>query len=813
MGSTICTRLARMVAAPAALLLVAAACDYAVGTQPAQLDAGFGGGDGAAVFGGLRTRTADTMTSSVRLPDGRVVALGTTVFSTGVVTRYLADGALDPSFGDDGAAALTIEPIGNVAVAADGAVLVPGRSQQSVWAVERLRPDGTPDPGFGAGGVAVLDVAGASGNNWTIGTAADGDRTYLLAWSRPGTTLDTILLALGPDGTLAPAFGPDGTGILRITGGGDSGAIAVTDDGTVVVSYSNRGSSSTIAGVVRISPAGDILARLDLATAGTPTPIRRIDDMDLAADGSVALAVDDDFGDPTGYALRVTPANGLDAGFGTGGAVSLAGINLVATQALLDTARGRVVLAGTPSRATGGDFVTAALGAGGALDPGWGTGGVAVHAARVNQTTAAGLFATADGVLVAGQTSRSLSDPTDQYLLALTPTGQPDPGFGDEGWVRTDLGAEALEVFAAVATLPGGDLLVAGDTGDGVIAGRYGADGTPDGDHPPATLLPDRLRGPMSVADVAVDGDGAAYVLVRMGDAVLEEFGQGPFGWTLIKLDADGAIDTSYGDGGVVTSATNHGLPLSVAVRPDGTPLLAILDVQPAEIIPPHDFQPAVFSDQLVALSASGAVGDTTTLDSLNGSPGFVPAISTSTLALGPAGDAYVVASGAVRRLAPDGTVSAWAPLPAGATLAPSDLAVDGAGRVVVVGAGNAPGGAAGDVVARFDGTLALDPTFGTGGFVPLTGSGGGNRSATTRTDGTVTIVRQTGVFPSEEVLVDRVLPSGQPDPSYSGDGRSQGTVRVVGDPAIVRAATLAGSDVVLAGYVEAGAYVARING
>jgi hypothetical protein len=133
---------------------------------------------------------------------------------------------------------------------------------------------------------------------------------------------------------------------------------------------------------------------------------------------------------------------------------------------------------------------------------------------------------------------------------------------------------------------------------------------------------------------------------------------------------------------------------------------------------------------------------------------------------------------------------------------------------VVVHGPGAPPGGTAGNVVARLDGTLALDRPFETGGSTPLPGIGDASRAVAADTDGAVTVVRQTAVIPGEDVLIDRLLPSGQPDGSFSGgDGRTQATLRLDGEAAIVRASTRAGSDAILAGQVQSSAFVARING
>jgi uncharacterized delta-60 repeat protein len=809
-------RRGRLLAGAVALALVAGACDFEVGTATGELDPAFAGGDGGSVFGGLRIRTNDTVMSAARLPDGRVVALGVVDSGFPVATRYQPDGTLDRTFGGDGVATVAVDAMGDVAVAPDGAVLVPGRWQQDVWGVARLLPDGTPDPAFGVDGVAVFDVAGASGQNWTLGVATAGDRTYLLAWARHGTggTIDTVVLGLGPDGSLDPAFGPDGTGILHISGGGDSGAIGIAPDGAAVVSYASRdGSQATVAGVLRISPTGDILARLDLATAATPTPLRSVEDMDVGEDGSVVLTVSDLFGTPTRYVVRVTPALALDPSFGSGGAATLAGLELENTDLVLDDTGGRVIVAGR-DRPTG-DFVTAALDAGGSLDAGWGDGGIATHAEFPTVTNAGGVFTTPRGVVVAGDTRPVFSDPGDQYLLALTPAGDADPAFGDDGWARVDIGKESSEAFTAVAALPGGELLVAGDTGDGVIAGRYDAGGAPDTDHPPAVLLPERLRGAHNVIDVAAAGDGSAFVLLRTGAGRLDELGGGPFDWKVVKLDADGAVDPSFGDDGVAAGTSSSSVPLSIAVRPDGIVLLAVLDVVPARVIPPRQFVPATFTDRIVSLTPSGATAGTTTLGT---TIGFVPSIATGSLGVGPAGDGYVLADGAVRRLAADGTVSAWGSLPAGATLTPSDLAVDGIGRVVVYGSGAPPGGTAGPVVARFDAALVLDTTFGTGGLSPLaTPRDAGtfeDRGVLAHADGAVAVVRQMSRQPDPTLLVYRLLPSGRPDPSFSGDGLAEGTLRVEGEEAWVTAFAASGSDVFLAGsVVHAGAFATRVNG
>ena len=99
---------------------------------------------------------------------------------------------------------------------------------------------------------------------------------------------------------------------------------------------------------------------------------------------------------------------------------------------------------------------------------------------------------TGSGVLVIGASppfSAGLG-PSDVLLLAVDDAGAVDPTFGDGGRVAYDIGQPGLDTLTVAARLPDGDILVAGDTRDGVLAGRYGADGTPDADNPSRRCSP-----------------------------------------------------------------------------------------------------------------------------------------------------------------------------------------------------------------------------------------------------------------------------------------------------------------------------------
>jgi uncharacterized delta-60 repeat protein len=104
----------------------------------------------------------------VVLPDGKIVAVGSTVLGRGnsdiALARYTANGVLDGTFGDGG---IVVTPLGNRAdepldavLAPDGTMLVAGRSCSPAPChgfLARFLPDGGLDPAFGEGGVVLTE--------------------------------------------------------------------------------------------------------------------------------------------------------------------------------------------------------------------------------------------------------------------------------------------------------------------------------------------------------------------------------------------------------------------------------------------------------------------------------------------------------------------------------------------------------------------------------------------------------------------------------------------------------------------------------
>lgn len=167
-----------------------------------------------------------------------------------------------------------------------------------------------------------------------------------------------------------------------------------------------------------------------------------------------------------------------------------------------------------------------------------------------------------------------------QTLLRLLPQGQPDPAFGQGGRVTAGLPA----VPQALASLPDGGVLVAGGSRE-LAADSSGPASTlvltrllPNGEPDPAfgtagqvvTALEDSVLassvwpladGSILVGGVAVSLDGGTYSR-----------------WVVARYNADGALDTAFGDGGVATVREDRfaaGRPSDLAVDAAGRVLAA----------------------------------------------------------------------------------------------------------------------------------------------------------------------------------------------------------------------------------------------
>lgn len=223
--------------------------------------------------------------------------------------------------------------------------------------------------------------------------------------------------------------------------------------------------------------------------------------------------------------------------------------------ALLVEPDGKIVLAGqtmaTESGAT--DIALLRVNADGSPDTGFGTSGWAVlDAGGSFSERATGIVRRSDGgLVVAGVTDRNGDE--DILFAAFDSTGQPDQGFGTDGVTLVGFGPNSSERATALVQQANGALVALG-VGPGtsfeqtMVVVRLTAAGLPDASFDTDGLLVIDIPGSSyaEAASLALQSDGK---IVVAGYAVVGS-GYHP---TLARLEASGALDTTFNGTGIVT--------------------------------------------------------------------------------------------------------------------------------------------------------------------------------------------------------------------------------------------------------------------
>ena len=423
-----------------------------------------------------------------------VRSIGACVLAASVAVMQAADGDLDGSFGNGGW--LTTDFAGTRDVAhgittdANGRIVVVGSTRKADgddFAIVRYNTDGTVDPTFGADGRVSTDF----GQLW------DDARDVLV-------DANGRLLVVG------------GAEVYRYTDEGryisdDFGLARYNADGTLDTTFGANGQVVTDIGHIDGATAAAFAGGGKVVVAGTSYP-------------SFALA-------------RYNEDGSLDPTFGAGGTIKvLVGKQAWASDMAID-ASGRIVVAGTVDDVMTRDWFVARFTAEGALDPAFGSGGIAISDFG-DAEVATGLAIDHLGrILVAGGNQVLLSGARLDFLIArYRADGSLDPTFDGDGFVRTDFNRVG-EIATAIRVDAAGRIIVSGETSDGVsqnfALARYKSDGSLDSSFiGGGRLIVDLGAGANDVASaLALDASGRMLVAGTTGDGISGDF-------ALIRLDA-----------------------------------------------------------------------------------------------------------------------------------------------------------------------------------------------------------------------------------------------------------------------------------
>ena len=365
-------------------------------------------GDGIALLFNRKRPANDYIHQVMPLPDGKIVTLSSTGTAGGLmatVSRFLPDGSLDRTFGDNGRASFRqngpCEWPMQMAMQPDGKLVLLGTSFDNISCDSGTMYARRVDVN---GNIEIFAVFYGQANRFS--------RSYDIAMQADGRSVGIgqennalVIKRVTEAGFIDPSFGSNGS-VLWVRGPGDvakGGAILVQSDQKIVAAGSMNGADLVL--------------------------------------------------------LRTLPNGALDPSFGTGGVtlVNVAANAFLEAQALKQTPSGKLLMLAR----LGQRPILAQFNANGTLDTSFGSNGLVQLPLFVggSQYSRFGLAVQPDGgIAVTGQTSDGSS--SSMAVMRLTPTGQPDTQFGPGGILTYRPSAYYAAGATAIASTGDGGLII-----------------------------------------------------------------------------------------------------------------------------------------------------------------------------------------------------------------------------------------------------------------------------------------------------------------------------------------------------------------
>jgi uncharacterized delta-60 repeat protein len=386
-----------------------------------------------------------------------------------------------------------------------------------------------------------------------------------------------------------------GAGLVLCSAGsaGSEGAaysVLLQPNGKIVVAgWGQRGSQDTI-GLARYTPAGVLDKSFGLrGKVAAPFGARSIGySAALQPDGKIVAG---GYSGGNGRAstwqfglARYTAKGALDTTFGKKGRVRTSfGPSGSLVSAVAMQPNGKIVAAGNALPPPSWKMALARYTRTGKLDPSFGAKGVVRAPSASSDAVASAMTLQEDGkILVAGETG------FDFVLLRYLPNGSLDQTFGSGGIVTTALSGPAQA--NAVALQGDGKIVLAGyvqtdPVGPGYefALARYDADGSLDPTFGSGGVVTTSIG---NILEADLPYGGIAYAVAIQPDGKVDVGGSDLIPWpdrgkfALVRYNADGSLDSSFGDGGKVATSFGYGPPenptedgdsvRSLALQPDG---------------------------------------------------------------------------------------------------------------------------------------------------------------------------------------------------------------------------------------------------
>ena len=337
--------------------------------------------------------------------------------------------------------------------------------------------------------------------------------------------------------------------------------------------------------------------------------------------------------------------------------------------------------------------LTATAQSAGSLDRTFGNNGVATLTFSETATAYAVAIQPDRKIVAAGGAVYTSGGPTLKSIFRFTANGALDPTFNGTGYNNTVTTFADQTSFASIALQPDGKIVVGGRTGSRFAVARFNADGTIDTSFGTNGYTTTLLGNNSTLTSIKVLPDGKILATGTQTSPTSD--------FALVKYNADGSLDTTFGTGGIVISDIG-GTDSSTdsAVLPDG------------KIILVGTFRDTLTGENKAPIVRYNADGSR---DTSFGAGGVVFKNGTGFKNIFIRSDGKLIIidfSTAMNRYSPDGTLEAATSLSPVASITSAAIQADG--KVILIG--QTPTNI--KVISRFNADGSTDTTFGTNGNV-----------------------------------------------------------------------------------------------
>ncbi|MCC6327391.1 MAG: PxKF domain-containing protein [Acidobacteria bacterium] len=431
----------------------------------------------------------------------------------------------------------------------------------------------------GVAGPGNLVKAGYTFGGWD--TAADGSGIHYNPAQLFAINANTTLYAqwiIAPcfetaSGSLDTTFDGDGK-VTTAIGLSDSPATAVAlqPDGMIVTAGSAFNGSNYDFALARYTPTGALDTNFDIDGV-VITPVQSGNDYALAVamqpDGKIIAAGYTNNGPSSDFAVVRYNANGtLDPTFDGDGIVTtpVQSLEDIATSVAVQP-DGKIVVAGF-SQLSGYDFAVVRYNADGSLDLSFDGDGKVTTPVLSLDDKAYSVLIQPDGKIVVIGTAITSGPTNDVAAVRYNSHGTLDNSFGGDGKVTVPVSPSDDQARTG-ALQPDGKILAAGSYFAGPNGGfslvRFNSDGTLDTAFDGDGIVTTPVPGSIGIAlSMALQPDGR---IVTAGNAT----NGSTYDFTLFRYNGDGSLDTTFdGDGKITTPLGWTSYANSVAIQPDG---------------------------------------------------------------------------------------------------------------------------------------------------------------------------------------------------------------------------------------------------